>query len=96
MTSSAPKLIRTSLDRTISSLGLSRKIDEYTAVDIWPMIVGKRIANVAVAERIHEGRLYVHVARAPWRNELVFFKKEIIDKINTTIGKDIVKDIVFR
>jgi len=96
MTTSVPKLIRTSLHRTIESLGLSRKMEEYTAVDLWQVIVGQRIAKVAIAERIFDGRLYVHVTRSTWRNELVFLKKEIINKINATMGKEIVKDIIFR
>jgi len=95
MTESVPRLIRTSINRTIASLGLSRKIEEYTAMELWPVIVGERIANVASAERFQEGKLYVHVTRAPWRNELVFLKKEIIAKINATMGKEIVRDIIF-
>jgi predicted nucleic acid-binding Zn ribbon protein len=91
-----PKLIRTSIGRTIESLGLSRKIEEYTAMDLWPVIVGERIAKVTIAERFHDCKLYVHVTRATWRNELVFLKKDIIDKINATMGKEIVKDIIFR
>lgn len=96
MTAPAPRLIRSSIDKTLESLGLSRKMEEYSALDLWPVIVGERIAKVTVAERIHEGKLYIHVTRAPWRNELVFLKKDIIDKINATMGREIVKDIIFR
>jgi hypothetical protein len=40
--------------------------------------------------------LFVHVKTSTWRNELTLRKKEIIDKLNTVIGFDVVKDIKFQ
>jgi hypothetical protein len=38
----------------------------------------------------------VRVSQAPWRNELLFLKKELIAKINSRMKREIVNDIVFR
>ena len=91
-----PRGIKSSLEETIKSLGLSRKIEQYTVVELWPSIVGERIAKVTVAERMNDDTLFIHVTRATWRNELIFLKKEIIEKINVTMGHEVVKDIIFR
>ncbi len=96
MRKSSPKLIKKSIEDTISSLGLSKKIEQYTAVELWPSVVGDRIAKVTVAERMNENKLFVHVTQAPWRNELTFLKKDIIKKINSAMGNTLVKDIIFR
>jgi predicted nucleic acid-binding Zn ribbon protein len=91
-----PTPIKTSIEQAIETLGLSRKIEQYTAVELWPTIVGERIAQVTVAERMNDNKLFVHVTQAPWRNELTFLKKDIIRKINLALGNDLVKDIIFR
>jgi predicted nucleic acid-binding Zn ribbon protein len=96
MIASPPRPIKSSLEQTLQSLGLSRKLEQYTVVELWPAIVGERIAKVTIAERINDGKLFIHVTRATWRNELIFLKKEIIDKINATVSHEIVKDIIFR
>lgn len=96
MTTPTPRSIRNSIDKALASLGLTKKIDEYKVLDLWPTVVGERIANVTIAERMYDGKLYIHVTRAPWRNELVFLKKEIKEKINAAMGGEIVSDIIFR
>ena len=45
---------------------------------------------------MRDGKLFVHVPQAEWRNELIFLKKDLIEKINTTMHQDIVNDIIFR
>jgi len=45
---------------------------------------------------MRDGKLFVHVSQAEWRNELIFLKKDLIEKINTSMHQDIVNDIIFR
>ncbi len=80
----------------LRSLGLTKKLRPYEVLDRWPAIVGERIAAVTTAERLEDGKLFIHVTRAPWRNELVFLKKDLMKKINETMGEEIVLDIIFR
>ena len=96
MKSSNPKPLHSVVGTVLQELGLSKKIKQYEVIEAWPTIVGRQIANVATAERIENGILFVHVTRAPWRNELVFLKKELIGKINETMHQKIVSDIIFR
>ena len=92
----APKSIGSAIESALSDLGLGKKVRQYEVLDRWQEIVGEQIANVATAERISEGKLFVSVSRAPWRNELLFLKKELIERINKAMHQDIVKDIIFR
>jgi len=92
----APKTIGNAIQSALSDLGLGKKIRQYDVINQWPEIVGEQIARVATAERISDGKLFVSVSRSPWRNELVFLKKELIERINKAMHQDIVKDIIFR
>jgi len=77
------------------SLGIDSKLHEYDAVTRWNEIVGEHVAHAAMAESITRGVLVVRVASSAWRNELLFRKSEIIDKLNAAIGKNVVKDIKY-
>ena len=96
MKSDTPKTLREAIGSTLDKLGLGSKLKEYDVVNAWPSIVGEQIANVAIAESIKDGKLFVRVSRSTWRNELTMLKKELITKINQTMNGDIVKDIIFR
>ncbi|MFZ1979128.1 MAG: DUF721 domain-containing protein [Bacteroidota bacterium] len=90
------KSIDAVLRELIASLGIEEKLQEYDAVNRWNEIMGEQIAKSSNAVSIKQGILHVHVQSGPWRNELTIRKKEIIDKINASIGSDIVKDIKFQ
>ena len=88
--------ISETLGSLLGGLGIDKKLKEYEAVVQWENIVGTAIARVTKATRIVRGVLHVQVTTAPWRNELTIRKKEIIEKINSTLKAEIVKDIKFR
>lgn len=96
MGKSTAKSLGSALSAVVQELGLGLKIQQTKVLDDWPMIVGEQIANVTVAERFDAGKLFVHVTRATWRNELIFLKAELIAKINKHMNQEIVKDIIFR
>jgi len=94
--SAAPKEFGSAVAQVLERLGLGQQLKQYEVLERWGEIVGDQIAAVTTAERIDGGRLYVHVSRSTWRNELVFLKAGIIDKINKAVDEGIVNDIIFR
>ena len=96
MNDADPKPIGDAISSTLRELGLQQRIRQYEVLEVWETIVGEQIAKVTAAQRIDDGKLFVHVFRAPWRNELTFLKKDIIAKINAAFQEEIVKDIIFR
>jgi predicted nucleic acid-binding Zn ribbon protein len=75
--------------------GIDRKLKEYDAITQWPSIVGERIAREAQPISVRNGKLFVYVEKAVWRNELTFMKRELIAKLNRSVGTSLVKDIIF-
>lgn len=64
--------------------------------NLWDNAVGDVIAKNARPEAFKGRILLVHVNSPPWMHQLQFLKKDIIKKINTALGKDLVQDIKFK
>jgi predicted nucleic acid-binding Zn ribbon protein len=91
-----PKKLDIAISSLVEDLGIALKIEQSKILDDWPAIVGEQIAKVTAAERLEAGKLFVHVTRSTWRNELIFLKADLIAKINAYANREIVKDIIFR
>ena len=96
MRGSTPRLIGSGVNSVIEELGIGLKIRQHELLHAWPDIVGEQIARVTTATGLNDGKLFVSVTRSTWRNELIFLKKELIEKINAAMNSEIVKDIIFR
>ncbi len=84
------------LTALMQSLGIEKQVEQYKIFDVWNDIVGEQVAKVAQPERVHNGVLIVTVSNAPWRNELTFRKREILEKIHTVGHSQSIVDIKFR
>jgi len=82
------------LKNLIKNLGIERQILENQAIFYWPIIAGPQIAKISSAEKIKDGILFIRVNSDVWRNELLFYKKDFIQKLNKKLGKTIIFDII--
>jgi len=96
MRTSHPKPLIDILTATLKQLGLGTKIKQHEVLDLWSQIVGDQISKVTSAESIRDGKLFIAVKHSAWRNELLFLKQELIQKINKEMNQEIIKDIIFR
>src|SRR3970040_827518 len=83
------------LDKSLKRLDLSPRLDEYGVWPIWNDIVGATIARNAQPEKIRNGTLFVKVSGATWMQELQYMKEMISQKLNQSLGREIVKNIFF-
>ena len=90
-----PRHIGSTLNVMFKDLGFEKKMDQVRAVELWPEIVGEKIARIASAERVGDGILYVKVKSMTWRTELLFQKRKILERIEERIGNRVVHDIRF-
>lgn len=79
----------------LKKFGIDNTIAQNKALNIWNEIVGDTVAKNAQPDRVEHGVIIVKVSSPTWRQELYFQKKEIIQKINNTIGKNVIRDIRF-
>ena len=88
--------VGSALREAIRQFGLERKIREQEVLTRWEDIVGQAIARHAMAERLDKGTLLVKVSDPAWRQELFLRRTELMEKINTAAGQQVVAEIVFR
>lgn len=84
------------LKSTLQSLGVSERLLEQQAIEMWRQVVGPQIAAASRAEDVREGALFVSCKNSMWSNELTLHKPTIMEKLNSALGKEIIKDIHFR
>ncbi len=64
--------------------------------ELWDGAVGRAIAENTRAAAVKGDLLIVHVSSSTWIHHLHFLKRDLIDKINRAIGKQMVGDIRFK
>ena len=64
--------------------------------DIWGNIMGKTIANYTDKIQIVNGTLYISTSVAPLKNELIYQKKKIIERVNEALGENAIHEVVVK
>ena len=89
------KPIKVVLKTYLLKMGLDKGVRQQQAVNLWPIAVGKKIAENTTVQNVEHGTLIVHATSSVWAQELQFKKKDILSKLNKTLGKKTIKDIRF-
>jgi predicted nucleic acid-binding Zn ribbon protein len=83
------------LSRALRRLGLEDELKGWQAVGEWPRLVGPRVARHTRAVGFQGGTLRVEVEGSAWMHELGFLKRDLIRRLNSHLGSDLVHDVRF-
>lgn len=83
------------LRRTIEEQNMTSRLLETRACALFPVIVGKPLAEMCGTPVIKAGIMYVPVANASLRSDLMMNRSRLVEIINTTVRQDVVDDIRF-
>ena len=83
------------LKKLIKTAGLEKGIAQQKALEIWSETVGETVSKNTEPMSIEHGILSIKTTTPVWRQELQFQKKQIIEKLNKTLNKKLIKDIRF-
>jgi hypothetical protein len=64
--------------------------------EVWEEIMGKTIAKYTDKIQIINTTLFIHTTVAPLKNELLYQKEIIIQRINEALGEKTVKEVVIK
>lgn len=64
--------------------------------EAWEKIMGKTIARYTDKIEIKNSTLFITSTVAPLKNELLYQKEKIIDRVNEALGEKVIKDVVIR
>lgn len=85
------------MPKVLQGLGMDRKRAEAEILRVWNNLIDPVIAAHAQPTGINKGTLFVTVDSSPWLDEIVRYRrKEILDRLQHSFGKDLVQKISFR
>ena len=91
-----PAHLGTILRQALKASRIDVDLDAYRLWQQWKDVVGPAIAENTRPEAVKEKLLLVNVSSAPWMQQLQFLKSELIEKLNDSLGKEVVGDMRFK
>jgi len=64
--------------------------------EVWEELMGKTIARYTDSIKIVNQTLFITTSVAPLKNELLFQKEKIIQRVNEALGEKVIRDVVIR
>jgi predicted nucleic acid-binding Zn ribbon protein len=64
--------------------------------EVWEEIMGKTIARYTDKIEIHGTTLYIQTTVAPLKQELLYKKEKIKERVNEALGENLIKEVVIR
>jgi predicted nucleic acid-binding Zn ribbon protein len=85
------------MPKVLTELRIDRRQAEAEIARVWNNLIDPRITAHAQPTGIHKGTLFVNVDSNVWLDEIVRYRrKEILDRLQHSFGKDVVTRISFR
>ena len=84
------------LKDVLEQSGYQARFDEAKAVEAWIELAGPHINAVTTDVYARNNVLFVELNSGMWRQEMHLGRKLWCEKLNQTLGKPIIKAIVFR
>ncbi len=64
--------------------------------EIWEELMGKTISKYTDKIQIINSTLFITTSVAPLKNELLYQKEKIIERVNEALGEKLVKDVIIK
>ena len=85
------------MPKVLTDLRIDRRQAEAEIARVWNNLIDPRITAHAQPTGINKGTLFVNVDSNVWLDEIVRYRrKEILDRLQHSFGKDVVTRITFR
>ena len=84
------------LKEFLNNSRLNSGIQALQIEDAWEKIMGKTIARYTDKIEIIKSTLFISSTVAPLKNELLYQKEKIIERVNEALGEKVIKEVVIR
>lgn len=64
--------------------------------EAWEKIMGRTIANYTDKIEIRNSTLFISTSVAPLKNELIYQKEKIIERVNEALGEKVINEVVVK
>ncbi len=88
--------IQQALQQFLKNSRLKQGIQSVQVEDLWEQVMGKTIAKYTEKLEIKGNTLFITSQVAPLKNELLYQKDKIIERINEAMGEKLIKEVVIK
>ena len=88
--------LQDAIQQFLNKSRLKTGIQALRIEDIWEEMMGKTIAKYTDKIQIIQHTLFVTTTVAPLKNELLYQKEKIIERVNELLGEKLVKEVVIK
>jgi predicted nucleic acid-binding Zn ribbon protein len=75
---------------------LKGSIQALQIEDVWEQLMGKTIAKYTDKIQIHGRTLYITTTMAPLKQELLYQKEKILQRVNEALGENVITQVVIQ
>ena len=75
---------------------LEKGLDKVHVTEAWQTLMGNGVNNYTTSIILQRNTLYVQLSSSVLREELSYGKQKIIDLLNESLGKEIIKKLILR
>jgi hypothetical protein len=86
--------LQKALQQFLQKSRLKEGIRSLQIEEIWEEVMGKTIARYTDKIQVVQHTLFIHTSVAPLRNELVYQKNAIRDRVNEALGEQVIREVV--
>ncbi len=84
------------LNEFLKKSKLKRGVQALQIEDAWEKIMGKTIARYTDKIEIINSTLFISSTVAPLKNELLYQKEKIIERVNEALGEKVITEVVVK
>jgi hypothetical protein len=88
-----PAQLKGVLGDVVARFGLDRSLDDYRIWQAWDEVVGPVISRNAQPQKLNASRLVVAVRNAGWMQELTLLRRDLAERLNRWMGREVIKEI---
>ncbi len=96
MNNNNEKPLKQVIDSMLDAYKLKSGVNEVRIINEWENAVGKLISQKTEKIFVKRRKLYVYLSSSVIKNELVYAREEIIDRLNTAIGETVIDELIVR
>jgi predicted nucleic acid-binding Zn ribbon protein len=95
MSATRPTRVDVVLAQVLEKHGVQKQVQRVSVLDLWPEIVGERVAAVTRVKGLDRDALFVEVRSSAWLMELSMLKTEVLERVNARLADAPLERIVF-
>ena len=84
------------MKKFLSQSRLRGAVQAFQIKEAWEQIMGKTVARYTDNIQIHGHTLYIDTAVAPLKQELLYQKEKIIQRVNDALGEKVIREVIIK